>query len=71
LVGIIFVPTNGRTIAIHTCPDKLKSRANARATRSGPVRQDSFSIEAKMADKVKNDALISIADEANRKRFRK
>jgi hypothetical protein len=23
-------------------PDKLKRRANARATRSGPVRQDSF-----------------------------
>jgi hypothetical protein len=23
-----------------SCPDKLKRRANARATRSGPVRQD-------------------------------
>jgi hypothetical protein len=37
----------------------------------GPSGKDSFSVEAKMADKVKNDALISIADEANRKRFRK
>jgi hypothetical protein len=26
------------------CPDNLKRRANARPTRSGPVRQDMFFI---------------------------
>ena len=44
LVGII-VSDQREDRCTSPCPDKLKRRANARATRSGPVRQDMVSGE--------------------------
>src|SRR5882757_3919634 len=43
-LGLILLPTNGRTSKDHLCETRVYTPRSGRSTRSGPVRQDIASL---------------------------